>query len=89
MLAFGWRAIFYVFGSFGIIWAIGFNFFYRNNPEEHKGVNQAELAHIRGLNADGSIKSFDLKVRPKTPWRRILGSANMWYIAVGWGCFFF
>ena len=75
MLAYGWRAIFYVFGSFGIIWAIAFNFFYRDNPEEHKGVNQAELAHIRGLNADGSIKSFDLKVRPKTPWRRML-----WYV---------
>lgn len=89
MLAFGWRAIFYVFGSFGILWGIGFNFFYRNNPEEHKAVNQAELAHIRGLNADGTIKTFDVRERLKTPWRRILGAANMWYIAVGWGCFFF
>jgi sugar phosphate permease len=47
------------------------------------------LAHIRGLNADGTIKTFDLKERPKVPWRRILGAANMWYISVGWACFFF
>jgi sugar phosphate permease len=88
MLAFGWRAIFYVCGSFGIIWAILFNFLYRNNPEEHTGVNRVELAHIRGLNPDGTIKPLNIK-RPAAPWRRILGSPNMWYIAAGWSCFFF
>ena len=40
MLAFGWRAIFYIFGSLGVIWAIAFSFFYRNLPEEHKSVNR-------------------------------------------------
>jgi sugar phosphate permease len=88
MLAFGWRTIFYVFGTFGILWAIVFSILYRNNPEEHKGVNQAELAHIRGLNADGSIKVMSA-TRPRVPWRMILSAPNMWYIAVGWSCFFF
>ena len=54
LLAFGWRAIFYIFGSLGILWAIGFSIFYRNLPEEHKGVNRAELARIRGVNPDGT-----------------------------------
>src|SRR5205085_3200725 len=54
MLAFGWRAIFYIFGSLGMMWSIGFALLYRNRPEEHKGVNQGELAQIRGLEADGS-----------------------------------
>src|SRR6201998_414168 len=56
LLAFGWRAIFYIFGSLGIMWAIGFNLFFRNLPEDHKGVNRAELACIRGVNPDGTIK---------------------------------
>jgi sugar phosphate permease len=88
MLAFGWRAIFYVFGSLGVIWALAFNLIYRNTPEEHRAVNPEELAEIRGTNPDGTIRQLSV-VRKATPWKRILGSPNMWYIAVGYCCFFF
>ena len=88
MLAFGWRAIFYIFGSLGVIWAIAFSFFYRNLPEEHKRVNAAELAQIRGLNPDGTVRTPNV-TRQATPWRTIFGSPNMWYIALGYSCFFF
>src|SRR6202790_1729882 len=90
MVAFGWRTIFYIFGSAGFFWSLAFFVFYRNRPEEHKSVNQAELAHIRGRNADGSIKeSVDPKSRPAVPWTIIFGSPNMWYIAAGYCCFFY
>src|SRR5215469_16539890 len=56
MLASGWRAIFYIFGSLGLIWSLGFVLYYRNRPEEHSGVNKAELGEIRGLAADGTIQ---------------------------------
>ena len=88
MLAFGWRAIFYIFGSLGVIWSIGFALLYRNRPEEHKSVNQGELAQIRGLEADGSIRQLSTKRLP-APWKHILSSPNMWYIALGYCCFFF
>jgi sugar phosphate permease len=88
MLALGWRAIFYIFGSLGVIWSIVFAWYYRNRPEEHKGVNRAELAEIRGLNPNGSIKPL-VTTRQSAPWKRILGSPNMWYIALGYCCFFF
>jgi sugar phosphate permease len=88
MLAFGWRAIFYIFGSLGVIWSLVFALYYRNRPEEHKSVNPAELAQIRGLNPDGTIKPL-VTAREAVPWKRILGSANMWYIALGYCCFFF
>src|ERR1700694_1464260 len=55
LLAFGWRSIFYIFGSLGVVWAVAFALIYRNRPEEHRGVNQAELAQIRGRTADGTI----------------------------------
>ena len=88
MLALGWRAIFYIFGSLGVIWSIVFAWYYRNQPEEHRSVNQAELAQIRGLNPDGSIKPL-LTTRQSAPWKRILTSPNMWYISLGYCCFFF
>ncbi len=88
LLAFGWRAIFYIFGSLGIVWAIVFSIFYRNIPEEHKGVNRLELARIRGVNADGTIKPPAI-ARLATPWKRILLSPNMWFISLGYFCFFF
>jgi sugar phosphate permease len=88
LLTLGWRAIFYIFGSLGVVWAIGFSLFYRNLPEDHKGVNQAELARIRGVNPDGTIKPPAL-TRLATPWRRILLSPNMWFISLAYFCFFF
>jgi sugar phosphate permease len=89
MSAFGWRAIFYIFGSLGAIWAIAFFLIYLNRPEEHKGVNRSELAHIRGVNPDGSIRQFGMKSRQDAPWKIILSSPNMWFIAVAYGCFFY
>jgi len=90
MMALGWRAIFYIFGIVGIIWSVIFFTFYRNRPEEHSGVNQAELAHIRGRDEGGSINvSIDPKLRPAVPWKLIFSSLNMWYIACAYGCFFY
>ena len=88
LLAFGWRAIFYIFGSLGIVWAVGFSLFYRNLPEDHKAVNKGELARIRGLSPDGTINPAAI-TQLATPWKRILLSPNMWFISLGYFCFFF
>ena len=88
LLAFGWRAIFYIFGSLGVVWAIAFSVFYRNLPEDHKGVNRMELARIRGVNPDGTIKPPAI-TQLATPWKQILLSPNMWFISLGYFCFFF
>ncbi len=90
MIAFGWRAIFYILGTVGLVWSVAFFFFYRNVPEEHPGVNRAELAHIRGINQDGTIRTaVDPNTRPAVPWKKIFGSPNMGYIAAGYCCFFY
>ncbi len=88
LLTFGWRAIFYIFGSLGLVWSIVFAINYRNRPEDHRGVNEAELAQIRGVTAAGAIRSLP-SARQSAPWKRILGSPNMWSIALGYCCFFF
>ena len=53
-LAFGWRSVFYIFGAAGLLWSAAFYFLYRNLPEEHRRVNRAELAHIRGCDVHGA-----------------------------------
>jgi sugar phosphate permease len=88
LLAYGWRAMFYVFGAIGLLWVAAFWWFYRERPEDHPHVNRAELAAIRGVDDDGRIRALSV-TRPATPWRQILTSRNMWYIALGYGCFFF
>ncbi len=88
MLAFGWRAVFYILGALGIAWAVVFYLVYKDLPEDDPGVNRAELAEIRGLNPDGSIKQAGV-ARIPVPWRTISRSPNMWFIALGYCCFFF
>jgi sugar phosphate permease len=83
----GWRAVFFVAGGIGLAWCVLFALVYRNTPEGHPRVNRAELAEIRGRNPDGSIKELPIGQAP-VPWRRILRARNMWYIALGYCCFF-
>jgi sugar phosphate permease len=86
--AFGWRWIFYLFAAAGLFWSLAFYWLFRNLPEDHPSVNLAELAEIRECNPEGKINlPIDLQKRRKAPWKTIFRSANMWYIAAGYGCF--
>lgn len=88
MVAWGWQAVFYVFGISGLVWVLLFFLVYRNIPEEHRWVNKAELAHIRGLDENGEIKQgIDIKKKPKVPWKVLLSSSNMWYIMAAYFCY--
>jgi sugar phosphate permease len=86
MSAFGWRWVFYSFALLGVVWAVAFAALYRNRPQEHPRVNDAELAYIRGGLAEAAVHSTE---KQTVPWRRIFGSPNMWYIAAAYFCFFY
>ncbi len=86
MIAFGWRWVFYAFAVLGLVWAIAFAALYRNRPQEHPGVNEAELAHIRGGRENAAIHST---AKQSVPWKLIFSSPNMWYIAGAYFCFFY
>jgi len=88
MVAYGWRTMFFVFGAIGFLWVLAFWWLYRERPEDHPRVNRGELARIRGIEPNGRIKTLTLE-RQATPWRRILTSPNMRWIALGYCCFFF
>jgi sugar phosphate permease len=89
MVTLGWRWIFYLFGAAGLLWSAAFYLLYQNLPEKHARVNQEELARIRGRDAEGEIKPITLHQQLATPWKTIFRSANMWYIAAGYCCFYY
>ncbi len=71
---FGWRAAFYAFGVLGVVWSAVWYFYYRDTPEEHAGVNEAERELIAG-----GIKR---KGKGSVPWRQILSHGNLWVLSV-------
>jgi ACS family D-galactonate transporter-like MFS transporter len=75
---FGWRALFFVFGGVGVLFAFVWNWRYRE-PHESTRVNQAELDHIAaggGLGGQQAKFSFSwAKVRALMGRRQILGAS--------------
>ena len=80
MTTLGWRSVFYICGAVGIVWSVLWYFAYRNLPEEHGLVNEAELAHIRGTDETGSVNRPNIAKKPSVPWGTLLRSPNMWAI---------
>jgi len=79
MAMFGWRTAFFLFGLLGVAWSSVWYFYYRNTPEEHAGVNQAERDWI------GSSR----KRSDHVPWRMILSHGNLWILSVMYFCYNF
>jgi MFS transporter, ACS family, glucarate transporter len=75
-----WRGTFLLFGAAGILWCVFFSLWFRNQPADKPGVNQAELALIRTGGAES-------RHAPKSvPWAAILKSRNLWYLCLMYGC---
>jgi MFS transporter, ACS family, glucarate transporter len=73
MAAYGWRAMFVIFGVAGLFWCAAWLFWYRDNPAEHPKVNAREaelLAAAAPEAASGERAAVD--------WRAILGSGRLW-----------
>jgi len=82
-----WRRTFEFFGLIGIVWAIVFFWWFRDNPKDHKGVNAQELALLDGAekNACG---------HGDVPWRKMISSRSVWllwvqYAAVAYPWYFY
>ena len=76
-----WHWVFYIFGVVGIIWAIVWYAYYRNDPHEHPGVNREEI----------EILAESLRLKPKAgsavPWRQILQNRNVWFLSSMYFCY--
>jgi sugar phosphate permease len=83
MTRWGWRSIFHIFGTIGIVWAIGWWVMYRERPEQHQRVNPAEAAYIR----DGAPIGSQMAKKPDIPWRLILTSPATYILGIAWSAY--
>ena len=74
-----WRRAFELFGGLGVVWAVFFFWWYRDNPRHHKGVNAAELALLKGAEETASGHG-------DVPWGKLIGSLTVWML---WAQYFF
>jgi sugar phosphate permease len=77
-----WREAFYLFGAIGVIWAVAFYWWYRDNPRDHKSVNQAELALLKGADQMASGHG-------DVPWDKLLVSRTVWLLWLQYFCLSF
>ncbi len=77
-----WRLSFVIFGSLGIVWAIVFYRWYRDNPREHKGVNAAELELMKDVQVQSSGHG-------NVPWGELLASRSVRLLAAQYFCLSF
>lgn len=75
-----WRGAFYLFGVIGMVWAVAFWLWYRDDPQTDPKVNAAERAilaenaHLTG--GHGNV-----------PWGRFLSAPTTWLIWLQYFCF--
>lgn len=76
MLAFGWRAVFIIFGAIGVVAALAWYFMARESPRNSRFVDAAEVAHIEeDMNRESEEKEM-------APWRDFMTSTQFWAIGM-------
>jgi MFS family permease len=72
----GWRWSFVALGIPGILWAVVFYWWYRDDPGEHRAVSAGERQYITG----GGARPTRGAAHPPVPWKSVLTSANIWLL---------
>jgi MFS family permease len=75
-----WRRAFEVFGAIGILWAIWFYRWFRDNPREHKSVNAAELELLKETQQNSAGHA-------DVPWARLIRSRTVLLLWLQYFCF--
>jgi len=84
-----WRTAFMIFGAVGIVWAVIFYRWYRDNPREHPSVNAAEAALL-----PTEEEAAHTTGHGPVPWRKLFRSRTVWclcgqYAALSYAWYFF
>ena len=74
-----WRHTFQIFGVLGVIWAVLFARWFRDNPKDHPSVNAAELALLEGADRRASGHGA-------VPWKKMLSKPSVWLLWVQYFC---
>ncbi len=74
-----WRHTFMVFGAIGIVWAVFFYRWFRDDPRQHPAVNASELAIIGDA-------ANNLGGHGKVPWGKLVRSRTVWLLWLQYFC---
>ena len=84
-----WRWTFVEFGLIGALWCVAWHRWFRDLPEDHPSVNEAELKLIHSEDDEAALKHSHT-----IPWSSLFKSANLaficlMYFAYGYGLYFY
>jgi len=79
----GWRSSFYLSGLAGLFITVLWQWYVTDNPEQHPGINEAELKLIR---AGRATQSGPTPEGQRTIWRRMLSNRSVWGLLLGYFC---
>ena len=74
-----WRRAFEVFGVIGIVWAVLFYRWFRDDPAAHGSVNSKELALL-------PPRSETAVAHAGVPWARIFSTPSVWLLSIQYMC---
>lgn len=82
-----WRVAFALFGMLGVVWAVAFGLWFRDNPREHPSVNAAEAALLPPPEAV-------IATHQNVPWSKLVRSPSIWmlcgqYFAASYAWYFY
>ncbi len=81
MVNFGWRSSFYAAGVAGLLIAGLWGWYATDRPEQHRGVNEGEMAHIQGKR-DGSAPTLPLV--EQVPWKTFAHTPSVWWLVLSY-----
>ncbi len=74
-----WRRTFELFGVLGVIWAIFFYRWFRDDPATHPGVNSAELALLPPATETAMVSG-------SLPWKLLTSTPAVWLLCAQYAC---
>jgi MFS transporter, ACS family, glucarate transporter len=74
-----WRRAFEVFGLMGVVWAIAFYRWFRDDPATHPSVNSAELALLPPPHETARVSGA-------LPWRVLVSRLSIWLLCLQYAC---
>jgi nitrate/nitrite transporter NarK len=71
-----WRGSFIALGLVSLVWGVIWAVYFRNEPKDHPGITEAELA---------SLPPRPVNIRPQVPWGPLL--RRMWPVTLTYFCY--